>query len=340
MKPCSVNFLSYESAIAGYLNAGLNVRFQEGYVTFNDRILQLRCASNFKQSKDVLVLGSSTTLQIRQHHFIGQSIFNHSLRRGVLEDIIAVYQIHRALGFKPKFVIIGVDSWIFDPNHWKSYWPSLFKQFFRITSDWNINLRQDEYWHTAANRWRSILHAPLEKAFWKSLVSLGSRYTSTPRFSPTCDDFTDDYTKRADGSVGYHLSFRGASADEISAKIRGSIALPRFHVSRLYQQALETFTCRLLDEGVRVAFFVPPHHPAVFELYSGNTQGNPVGGLVDYIANLEQVETFVRTELGGRGATVLGSFRPSNFDLGSDDFYDWIHPKEGLVDRLLESIRS
>ena len=330
--------ISYETAIADILRKGQNVRFSQGFVTFDDRLLQLKCARDFDSQKDVIVLGSSTCFQIRSKHFPNRSFYNHSLRRGVLEDIFSVYQIHRALKYQPKTLVIGVDGWIFDPTHWKSYWRVLYPQFFRLTSDWRLDLRSGEYYEVMVRRQIDRVRALFDKNFWNSIRSLASKNSTSPKFLATDQDFTDDYTKRIDGSVGYHLSFRGRTAQQVNSTIAASIKLPRYSVSQLYQNALEVFTRNLLDRGVRVIFFIPPHHPGVFRLRSGNAEGKAVLGWSEYVANLKQVEDYIHGALVKAGAEIVGAFDPEPFKVSDDEFYDWMHPKEVLIERLFESI--
>ena len=256
----------------------------------------------------------------------------------MLEDTFAVYQLHRAVNLKPKLVVIGVDGWIFDPSHWKSYWPVLHNEFFRLTTDWQIALSAGQHGGVAARRILDVALAPTSKAFWRSLRALSSRSCKHPKFAPTHDDFTNDYTKRVDGSVGYHTGFRCRSEQEVEATIAASVQFPKYSISTNYQHALETFVVRLLEQGVQVAFFIPPHHPAVFRLRTGNVHGNAVLGWSDYVANLIRVEEYIRDVLGVRGAKVFGSFSPEPFQARDDEFYDWMHPKESLVERLLESV--
>ena len=338
MSIAALKYFSYESIIAEYLSCGQNVRFSEGFVTFDDRLLQLKCAQHFENEKEIIALGSSTCLQIRAGHFANRCFYNHSLRRGVLEDIFAVYQIHRTLRFRPRVVIIGVDGWIFDPSHWKSYWRVLYKQFFNLIADWRIDLHANENFAIAFRRQLDRVVALGMKNKWKSMLSLASRCSKHPKFEPTSQEFTEDYTKRVDGSVGYHLGFRGRSAQEVSSIIAASTKLPRYTIALSYQRALEAFTLRLLEQGVRVIFFIPPHHPAVFRLRTGNAQGNPVLGWSEYVANLERVEDYLRNVLCAHGAEIVGSYSPEQFQAGDDAFYDWMHPKEELVKRLFESI--
>ena len=331
------SMLSYEAAIVGLLKKGLHVALKEGYVTFDDRSLQAEWIRRSEKAPDVIMLGSSTSMQLQDKHFPGQTFFNHSVRRGVLEDYIAIYQVYRERGLKPQRVIIDVDSWIFDPKHWKQYWLTLRREFFEIASDWRLGIRENEAWECAVQHGLRDLRAIGHKDIWRNLQSLASSYfSSDPLFFGTDQEETLHYLKRADGSVRYHASFKNIPESEVTRVIRDSVRFPRYLIEAKYHQALERFAEQLTGEGVQVAFYLPPHHPEFYRLEHGNSKGHKVEGWSEFVESLEAIDALVKGTAEKLGAHIYGGFRPEAFAARSDEFYDWMHAKESLVKRVLE----
>lgn len=329
---------SYESIIAQRLLAGDGIRFSEGFVTFDDRLLQRECVKRFHQTKDVIVLGSSTSLQIRQNMFPNFSFFNHALRRGGLEDIIATYGLYRERNLSPKAVVIGVDGWIFDPLHWKNYWPVLAKQFFGTVDEFQLDFPNINPLATRIRSLYNLLSNKFSKAHLQNKIALKSIHLSHPFLEVCNQERCADYLKRCDGSVSYHASFRDRSSYEVADTIAGSVKLPTYLYSHEYKNALERFCAKLVERGHRPIFFIPPHHPGVYQLQNGNKNGAKVENIDYYLQHLGRVEESIWDVAKVCSAKVVGGFNPNKVNASTEEFYDWMHPKEALVKRLFESL--
>src|ERR1035441_1545863 len=103
-----------ESTVARWHMQGWNVAFRNGFVVFDDRILNEQIIRQLPRCPDRVVLGSSRCMQLRREYFPGEQFFNHGMRRAVLEDLVALWQLYRQRGWQPRQVIIGVDAWSFE----------------------------------------------------------------------------------------------------------------------------------------------------------------------------------------------------------------------------------
>ena len=325
----------YEETIAELLSSGQGVAFYEGCVHFDERLLQRAIVRRFAEPKQTIVIGSSTTMQLRSSCFPGASFYNHSLRRGVLEDYLAVYQLHRERNFRPASVVLGIDAWIWDPGHWKQYWWPLHRQYFQLTRDWSIDLHR--HWYDPT----SIRHCFRHLGYWLDSTWKGPQPASGPAdgkrpfFYTTSEEFVEDYLKRPDGSVGYHAGFRNRGPAAVEQTILESKRFPPYQISPETRHAFELFVARLTKQGTRVVLFLPPHHPAVYELRGRNIRGEPVLNYDNHLRHLQAVESGVRSVARRHGCCVLGSFDPTACGCEKHDFYDWIHPNPTGIAKLL-----
>ena len=86
-----------------------------------------------QKPKDVIVLGSSRSMQIGKQLFDGFDFFNNAVSGGSLEDHLAIYAMYRQHDLLPGTVILGLDPWIFNANNGQTRWHSIAPELFRIS---------------------------------------------------------------------------------------------------------------------------------------------------------------------------------------------------------------
>lgn len=313
-----------ESTVARWHVQGWNVAFRDGYVVFDDRILNEQIIRQLPQCPHRVVLGSSRCMQLRREYFPGEEFFNHGMRRGVLEDLVALWQLYRRRGWQPKRVMIGVDAWLLDGSYWKEYWQVLRPAFEEIRKDWNLPAGQGAAARggiPGVNRWKRLLAATTA---WSGMFFFKTRLDGLP-----------ELVRRRDGSVSYHASFRERPAAEVSETIQKSVSFPQHPLSSEMVFLLESFVKRLRSDGVEVSFVIPPYHPVFYRLAGKNASGNRIEGYDDYLATLAEVERTIRDIAGKISARMIGGFNPAKVNAGDDEFFDWMHPKPPVFERLM-----
>ncbi len=317
-----------ESTVARWHIQGWNVAFREGYVVFDDRILNAEIIRRLPRCPDRIVLGSSRCMQLRREMFSGETFFNHGMRRGVLEDIVAVWQLYRRRGWRPKEVIIGVDAWLFDEGYWKGYWQVLRQAYDEIRNDWNLppgGSGPANEGIPGINRWKRFIAATTSR--------MGVFFFKTRQ------DGLDELVRRSDGSVSYHAAFREKPAEQVADIIRKSTRFPKHLLSPGMVALFDQFIARLRADGVAVRLIIPPYHPVFHRLGGRNSSGGLIEGYNDYLLALDAVEKTVLELAGRHSAQVLGGFNPSDLNAGDDEFFDWMHPKPPVFERMLTTSR-
>lgn len=313
-----------ESTVARWHVQGWNVAFRDGYVVFDDRILNEQIIRRLPRCPDRVVLGSSRCMQLRREYFPGESFFNHAMRRGVLEDLVAVWQLYRRRGWQPKRVMIGVDAWLLDGNYWKEYWEVLRPVYKEIQTDWNLPPGQSGdagAGISGVNRWKRMLAAATS---WSGVYFFKTRLDGLP-----------ELVRRSDGSVSYHASFRERPVAQVMETIQKSVSFPKHPVSPEMVLLLEHFVERLHVEGVEIMFVIPPYHPTFYRLAGKNASGNRIEGYDEYLAALKEVERTIRGIADKISARVIGGFDPTGMNASENEFFDWMHPKPPVFERML-----
>lgn len=313
-----------ESTVARWHVQGWNVAFRDGYVVFDDRILNAEIIKRLPACPDTVVLGSSRCMQLRNEYFPGRTFFNHAMRRGVLEDLICVWQLYRRRGWRPKRAMIGVDAWLLDGNYWKEYWQVLRPAYKEIQTDWNLPSGQEGDAGAGipgVNRWKRLLASATA---WSGVYFFKTKLDGLP-----------ELVRRSDGSVSYHETFRERPAAQVMETIQKSVSFPKHPVSPEMELLLEKFVERLHAEGVEVTIVIPPYHPTFYRLVGRNAAGNRIEGYHEYLATLKEVQRTIRGIADKISARVMGGFDPAGVDAKDDEFFDWMHPKPSVFERML-----
>jgi hypothetical protein len=323
-----------ESTIARWNADGWNVAFRKGFVVFDDRWVNAEIIKEARECPERVVLGSSRCMQVRKEFFPQERFLNHAMRRGVLEDMISIWQLYRQKGWKPKRVLIGIDAWLFDATYWKRYWLSLRSAFGELQNDWRLPyLSSSEQWDSdfSSNKCADFCSAN----YWKRISASCLEWTNQ-FFFKTHQDGLSEYVRRDDGSVSYHSEFRELPAEQVAEKIKKSTRFPNHQVSENMTTLLRRFLEGLRFDGVEVSFIIPPYHPAFYQLEGKNSLGNQIEGYESYLALLSKVEQTVHSLAETFSLKIYGGFDPIKVGAEEDEFYDWMHPKEGVFKRLLQ----
>jgi len=323
-----------ESIVARWHLAGWSVGFREGYIVFDDRLLNEEVIRRLDVCPERVVLGSSRCMQLRSSFFPKERFLNNGMRRAVLEDQIAVWQLYRRKGWCPRRAMIGVDAWLLDADYWKSYWLSLRTAFQEIVDQWQLPWPCASAVGTLGSATGSRGGAPFVHPFRRKLAGLFA--WSGYFIFKTHEEGLFEYVRRGDGSVCYHAPFRDRSPETVAKLIRDSAQFPKHPVSPAMAALLSGFVDHLISDGVEVSFIIPPYHPAFMSLNGVNASGQRIAGHDEYMATLRQVESIIRDLASRHNLKVIGSFDPKCANASEDEFYDWMHPKPEVFQRLLE----
>ncbi|MFZ5805707.1 MAG: hypothetical protein ACOY3I_00665 [Verrucomicrobiota bacterium] len=322
-----MNIFQYEREIAGIILSGRNVAFDPERAHFDDRLLQKHIINIQSKSCDVAVIGSSTTMQIRSTLFPQQSFFNYSLRRGVLEDYFALFQLLRAQNRLPAYIILGVDPWLFDPQHWKTYYLPLCNELNILNREWDLRLPAK----ISFRQWMAYQREIQFKRICR-MMDIAWRRTS---FASTDSDIADEYIRRHDGSTGYHAPFRERNSEEIADIIRQSVHFPHYVCDELYLRAFQKFLEKAREYKVQISLYFPPYHPEVYRLSHGNKKGQRVVNYEAFMANMAHIENELTNFAPRLDISIKGSFDSRKLEATDSDFLDWMHSKESFVEKCL-----
>jgi hypothetical protein len=296
---------------------------------YNERLLQKLYIESISESPDIIVLGSSRSMQISQDQFTDRTLFNNCVSNGVIQDYISIIQIYRDCGFKPSTVIIGIDPWVLNKNNnisrWQQFQSEYKKALYRISS----------------NKAASILKLPRINQKYLMLLS-PSYFQNSIRFlvnKPEKKNFfyeaknldSDVSIKRADGSLLPGRADREKSEETVLLDALSAVSdyrLAKFiKPDRQLLEILDDLVVSLQNDKINVIFFLPPYHPVTYKMMMESKSYKIVAS----------VEDSIRTLAIKRNVKVLGSYNPITCSLDGSDFYDRYHPRREAIARIFKA---
>jgi hypothetical protein len=294
---------------------------------FDDRLLQQYFIERMTQSPEVVVLGSSRTMQARSNLFPGRTFHNHAVQGACLEDEIAFLQMYRLRGFRPSIIVLTVDPWLFNADNALIAWKSIDTYYYDYAREKKLRWRMYE---VAPKDPPPFFLALADKAAQQfSLLNASRLITQTMKNIPfpvykTRNDVADVRLLRTDGSFAYDLIYRTKSPEAVAAEARSfaldmrRISLGNYRkVSEELQEAFVSFLDTAREQGSEVVLYFPPYNPAIYD----EIHRHPLN-------KFDAVESYVRGLGRQRNLRIVGGYDPALTRCTVADFYDGIHPKE------------
>ena len=317
----------YEKGIASIL---LQHKNAEGIANCDERLVQRYYAQGTACSSDVLVLGSSRSLLIGSRLFPGKTLYNGSVSGASLEDLLAVYQLHRSRGQVPSTVILNLDPWLLNRNNGQVRWKSLEPEYRALAG----RLASGEQaagdgWLPSGNwqRYLEALSPDYSRQSVKSLMGKGGKEVVATTRSEGDSDI-----KLWDGSLSYKRSYRARSRAVVESEaLTYAAADPIYSLGGFAAldptlvKVLESFVQLLQKDGAQVRFCLLPYHPQVYHRIVSSRK----------YRMLPAAEAYYRRLARAKGIAVSGSYDPGSLGLDGGDFHDGMHPTSEATAKIL-----
>jgi len=318
---------SYEEGIARILASGHNVA---NVHNFDHRLVQKYRIAKEKGLPDMIVLGSSRSMQIGTNIFPDKLVVNNSVPGGSLADYLGILFNYEQKGGIPKTIVFCVDPWVLNPNN--------------VGNDW-VSIKEDTYAMLDKLGFpsRKIFKAPLISPKMTNLFSFSYFQTAIQTvfkegfegdsYFATDKEIADDYDiELKDGRRSYSKSFRSRSEKEIEKTAMDNFTSinKEFYDFQKPDHGMSNILKKLISylqsKNVTVVFYLAPYHPVVY-----NTLLSPAKQKV-----LIEIENNYRDFAKRHDLKILGSYDPSKVGLGGLDFYDDFHASKEAVEKIFK----
>lgn len=298
---------------------------------YEERLLQKYYINGLAERKDMVVLGSSRTLQINSDMFPGRSFFNNSVSGVSIEDLMAIYWQYRKRDLLPAAMIIGLDPWLLNKNQLTRYW-AIKSDYDECAAYLSVkNERRRSNLDCFQNKFLELFSPSyFQISFWYWLKGLQGKNEADMRCLPTSDRIAKEMIKLSDGSINYGINIRSITPSEVRRKV---LADPSAYSLEEFTQLdpglkikFERLIQLMLKEGVRVSFFLVPYHPLEYHILATS----------DKYKIILEVENYYLDFASKQKIKTYGSYNPEVFFLSGADFYDGMHAKQRALEKILK----
>ena len=262
---------------------------------------------------DVLVLGSSRSMQVTKELVGVENTFCAGVTGADLRDSISTYILLKEAGFLPKTVIFCAEYWFLSAGNLDS----------RAMTEGYETFCEDRD-HTPF-RITSRTQAAMKELFSFTYFQSSVKYLLEQRGALKLEavDTADNLygTRRADGSYSYEEEYRlrpteKVEEDAFNSTIYNTIAYNFTGVDEEMRSQLEDFIAMMQADGVEVVLQIAPFHPIYYAYMETSPEYTEILATEEYFYSLEQT----------LGVQCFGGYDPADFGMTGADFYDAQHP--------------
>jgi len=271
--------------------------------------------------------------------------YNAGLSGGSIEDHIVLWTVMRDSGKVPELALFAIDSWAFNTSYPEIRWLAWADDVNRF-----VDARESVPWASGLTqrfvyRWYQTKEMLSYAVLRSSLRDLQRTLAGHERRGRELLQLLDHQIVaesnvngrrglRADGSLVYEAAFQSRSAAEIRAEAVESLTKNRGGLGRFQWNSERAHRLRLLwadmrAQGVKIAAYLPPYHPAVWDGLSHDTAVQHA---------VQQTRHFL-TETGQRlGVHVIDLSDPASVPCTETEFLDDLHGRESCVQRVVDRL--
>jgi hypothetical protein len=313
----------YEQGMAEILVSGQNIG-NPG--TYDQGLLQKHYVAALTERRDVIVLGSSRSMYIRQHLFPGRTFFNNMLTSATIQDYLAIYELHEERGLAPSVVVIDASPYLLNKKHRGSQWTSLRDEYLSMASRLGLAAPSSAL-GVFRRQMTELLSWPYFRASVANVFATRGNINKATYFA-TPDPIGILY----DGSVAGGGSLAATQVREVEARATRWAKNPLSYgglddfteLDKVSVETLETFIEYLCENNVEVVFYLAPYHPSAYEILAHS----------DEYRIIVEVEAYYRDLAVAYGIPVVGSYDPVKSSCTKEEFFDGEHPLESAVNKV------
>jgi len=313
----------YAQRVARILTSGHNV----GWVDCDERLVQKYYINDLKASPDVLILGSSRSMQIGEDVFHGLKTVNSSVSEDLLADDLGILQIYDEKGILPKVLILEASPWMLNAQFSRKKYQSIYPDIWVMSQKLGVR-----------DGWISKPVSPqyinmFSLSYFQSAVSLAleQRHDHKDKFFVTDETAGDYRIKLHDGSLSWPTQMLVAKTDEQIGRAATQMLSENrkdyeFHLDNARMDIMDKLIGYLQKKGVDVVIFLPPYPEETYKQFLLNPK----------MRSVFDAEVYFRSLAHKYHLKVAGSYNPLMYGFKDADFLDGIHARKEALGRLFK----
>ncbi len=313
--PANISNRKYARQAAQIMADGYNVTNLQN---MDDRQLVREYLELRAQPVDVLVVGSSRSMQVTKELVGEENTYCAGVTGADLRDSISTYMLMKEKGLLPKTVVFCTEYWFLSEGN---------LDYRALTEGYEQFC--EERGHTPfriMSRTQASMKELFSFAYFQSSVEYLLSGKSAQKLEAATLADNVGATRRADGSYSYEEEYRlrpieKVDNDAFDSTIYNTAAYYFTGANEEMRRQLEDFITMMQEDGVEVVLQLAPFHPAYYEFMLTSAMYREILATEDYFYSLQDK----------LGVQCYGGYDPADFGMMNTDFYDAQHPSaEGI----------
>lgn len=314
---------TFEYKIAQAMIAGRNVRVAR---LIDDRLLQKYFIEGLTYAPDIVVLGSSRSLWLGENIFPDKKVIDHSLVDPELADYLGIFEGYAKKDQFPQRVILILDPQLIGTPVMSERWLSIKEDIYSMLGRLGLPAQD--------------LKEPLIPQAWLNIFSLSYFQNAIKRSRDNHHhiihhlngEISSEEFYLKDGRCLMRFLFRNKEQRSVRDVYFGPFEQAfkkRMRADKGSERILEDFIRYLSGHHIQVTLCLLPIHPQLYKSFIGppNSRGAlDIVGFEDYYHGLARKLNL----------EIIGSYDPAACGLEGKDFYDGIHIRNEVLERILK----
>jgi len=264
----------------------------------------------------VIVIGSSRVMQI-SNEIYDEKILNLAVSGSSMEDQIAITEMALEK-FKPKKILLGADPWLFNKYHFRREWKSLSKEY-ELSLE-NIQLSEIK------NKIINYNTLDVKLIFYEIFLEKIYNFLNIRNLNLDIDNIENNHKQiiLKDGKRIY-------AEEDIDQNIVGkrvNYAMNPYEFSNEYFDLYIQFINYLKNVHKKeVVLVLTPYEQSSYNI------------TVKYNPTYLEMENKFGEIAKQTNIQIVGSYNPNLFDCGKDEFYNYRHPKDSCMKKIIKNIK-
>lgn len=316
----------------GFLNKAahdlLEKKYLIGLKNYNERLFNQKVILSMNSKVETLVLGSSRSMLIRHRNlpFLTDSFFNASVSNGIFGDILNLLFVYeKKFDELPRNIIINIDPWLFNMNNPERRYLETKEYYIQMLNKINIDTNSMKY--SSKNNFSKIFSLEYLKTNLRFILN-SYREGYKGYYVANKLDSVNLPIKEPDGSIHYPNESNSRTVNEIQLSsnkwIKNNISQFTKYNEIGNKDIFENMLKYLINNNVNVIISLSPFEPSV---YNELIQKHPL---------IKESEKYIKSL--PYGIKVIGSYSPYKYTKKSNDFTDYMHAKENIINKILKEI--
>jgi hypothetical protein len=308
---------------------------------FTDLTLEYKIIGAQIIKPEVLILGTSRIMQIRQAFFKSKIIYNAGIDASTSNGLIGMKDFLDAVvdSTNIKHIIIGLDPWLFNPNYPRNKTEGLRYNIKKLLSNFPLlykSLKKIKYYISIVTNRPGVY----QKLIFENQLSLQYLLKDRGFGGYGLNSKMHNSGFRSDGSYQYPPDYQESWMDKSIISYKNSLKNDKYRFSpakTIHMESVIDLQQLLIfgkDKQINIIGLLPPLSPNFYNsLISMNNRAL-------FLKDFENKVNSIFLNHGFKCYNYSDISKYPELNIFKDDFYDKMHAKANLMEKIISDILS